>query len=531
MASMDPNNSPFKEPEFSCQFCDAKFEKEASLYGHMNTHKNIQLPCQVLNCGKVLTSLQQYRKHSDEHNGTTHQHTCNICGLNFDRKSQLQYHIERTHDQITKFKCDTCGKGFYKESDLKNHVNIHRGVKNHSCNICNKTFSHISNLNRHIRIHTNERPYVCKECGKRFVQTSTLNNHMRSHKSKVFGQCPECPKNFKTGGVLLQHLRSSHNYSEDSVNSVARKNVLLSHRKYLDLISPGDSQTGSQSSRKFHCSQCGDQFPHKSQLKSHEREAHQTQEPSSVIKEVPQLVQKYTNVESTDQDQLTGGGDETGVASLNVEQIIRNYTNPVQVDDKEPQIFIIPDPVNNLWSAEETEGGETTTIELVLDDNCEPQRVSIISDQPQHDVDQEQEDADKTEVDSKSQCHICHKSFRGDNLKRHLGTHYSEHKLYKCDDCGEKFAWKSTLNKHKKKFHSSEDAAELFSCSLCDKKFNLQSVLTDHVKRDHIQERNYECEICHKQFFKIYDYKYHKRLHSGEKPYACADCGKSFSHL
>ena len=52
------------EPEgtqFPCQFCEAKFDRESSLYGHLNTHRNIVLPCEI--CHQTFYTLKTYRKH------------------------------------------------------------------------------------------------------------------------------------------------------------------------------------------------------------------------------------------------------------------------------------------------------------------------------------------------------------------------------------------------------------------------------------------------------------------------------------
>ena len=48
---------------FPCQFCEAKFERESSLYGHLNTHRNLVLNCQVENCQQSFSSLKTYRRH------------------------------------------------------------------------------------------------------------------------------------------------------------------------------------------------------------------------------------------------------------------------------------------------------------------------------------------------------------------------------------------------------------------------------------------------------------------------------------
>ena len=219
--------------------------------------------------------------------GTSHPYECPQCGLRFDRKSQLGYHIERNHQQVIRHSCPICKKGFYRSSDCKVgkvayklllimlpfqvHISSHSDSKKHSCETCGKGFSHVSNLNRHKRVHTHEKPYVCTECGKRFNQTSTLQNHQKIHTANVFGQCPECPKKFKTGRVLLKHLRSAHLYSQglflqyinnilfklinlfspESLTKVTNNSILFSYKKYANMMAPKTEE--KVSTKCFYC--------------------------------------------------------------------------------------------------------------------------------------------------------------------------------------------------------------------------------------------------------------------------------------
>ena len=40
---------------------------------------------------------------------------------------------------------------------------------------------------------------------------------------------------------------------------------------------------------------------------------------------------------------------------------------------------------------------------------------------------------------------------------------------------------------------------------------------------------NYECDFCGKAFLKVWDFRRHRRIHTGEKPYICGTCGFKFS--
>ena len=519
--------------KFSCQFCGAKFSKECSLYGHLNSHKDISLTCDT--CQQTFSSVKLFRKHIKEHTGTTHPHQCRICGLKFDRQSQLKYHTEKNHEKKIKFKCDTCGKGFYKESDLKTHLNIHTEGKKFNCDICPKSFSHISNLNRHKRIHSNEKNYVCKECGMRFNQSSTLNNHLRIHSTNVFGQCPQCPKQFKTGRVLAQHLKTAHDYSDERIKNVSRNSVLFSHRKYLDLITPSDQN--KLTSKTFYCKTCGEQFPFKTLLTTHEKTHHESSniDCMSNIKDAD-ATQSRINVnflssmpipiaQGESNEQLP---ETSGTLKIDVNQIIQNYMFPSKLQDD--QVIIINNPEQKqMW--DDGDGAvETTTIEFVLDEVQGSSEVPTSVPFPTEVPDVVNDNAAASNLDNKFWCEICKKAFtKKSNLLSHIGLHDKSVRKHKCSECLETFAWKSSLNRHIEKKHSSLHT--LYSCSWCDKTYKAQSVMKDHIRRDHALERKYQCDLCDKAFFKQNDLNYHKRLHLSLKPYECNQCGKSFSHL
>jgi len=527
--------------KFPCQFCEAKFERESSLYGHLNTHRNLVLSCQAENCQLTFSTLKTYRKHVAEHEGKSHPFCCDICGLKFDRKSQLRYHVERNHEKKVKFQCTFCDKGFYKESDFKLHLDSHTGNKKYKCNDCDKSFTHVSNLNRHKRTHTNEKPYVCKHCGKRFNQTSTLNNHVRIHTANVFGQCPQCPKKFKTGRVLLQHLRRVHAYTEDNLKKVATNSVLFSHRKYLDLLKPEENEI---SSKNFYCEVCGQQFTFKDMLKMHMNEEHPVQKSvrcescKKLFDSVGSLVAHScsekqgtvkTKTETLQTVTLTSPIMKAPAAieglipqaveqsvEVNVKQIITSYISPDQ-QRKESQIIIVENPGQQFW--EEPSNIETTTFELVLDESQFSQGVPpVVTCEP-------------PTLGSVFPCIVCGKNFsKRNNLKSHMGLHNKSDCQHNCDQCEETFAWKSSLNRHKEKVHLKTEESE-YSCDFCSKKYKVQSILKDHVKRDHFDERSHQCDMCTKAFYKLNDLKYHRRLHLSIKPYQCTECSKSFSHL
>ena len=77
-----------------------------------------------------------------------------------------------------------------------------------------------------------------------------------------------------------------------------------------------------------------------------------------------------------------------------------------------------------------------------------------------------------------------------------MKTHSGE-KPYKCEVCGKKFAYISSVNQHK----------------------NTHTGL----------ERKHKCDPCGKRFLNQGHLKRHTMIHTGEKPHKCDVCGKQFS--
>lgn len=91
--------------KFSCSKCPKKFDRYRALYSHISRmHMKGEFKCAISNCNFI----GQYRgemeaHHRREHRGKVSKHFCQTCGVEFNKKSDLDIHedLHRTQESIT----------------------------------------------------------------------------------------------------------------------------------------------------------------------------------------------------------------------------------------------------------------------------------------------------------------------------------------------------------------------------------------------------------------------------------------------
>ncbi|XP_044599454.1 zinc finger protein 615-like isoform X3 [Cotesia glomerata] len=263
---------------FKCGICDKVYEKRSSLDVHEATHRQDK-PYLCDLCGKSFKHSNNLRGHKRTHLDVAmkKRHNCEICGNAFRSRFHLKEHINQ-HNGDKPNKCEQCEKAFSKRIQLRQHRLSH-GLNKHTCPICGVSFNRRSNMNTHMKRHAkNDGMYTCSVCESSFKSMSELKLHRKEHtendilesikkkcNDKEIYQCKICSRAFSKRAALLNHERT-HNGTQPRVEcdicgkKLANKSSLKYHTKSIH-----------STERPHTCQFCDEAFVTKEARLIHER--------------------------------------------------------------------------------------------------------------------------------------------------------------------------------------------------------------------------------------------------------------------
>lgn len=210
----------------------------------------------------------------------------------FSNKAGLAAHHLRTacappsnvvqlHDERKPYTCAECDKSFFKKTYLNTHIKrIHENKRQgvFQCGTCHNAFGSKSHLATHELTHApreqraptarQEKPpeeplnLVCSECGKGGFPTrkSVITHLKRVHENKSKGkyQCQTCQKIFGSRSNLLAH-EQTHDPQQAERRSTKKKNP------------PDDAAEQTN----HVCTDCGKWLPNRKSLLTHRKRVHE----------------------------------------------------------------------------------------------------------------------------------------------------------------------------------------------------------------------------------------------------------------
>lgn len=314
----------------------------------------------------------------------------------------------KPNDKSFDFFCIFCQKDFSSKSALQDHMLIHSGEKPFSCNLCEKRFNKKGNLNRHLNTHGGEKEHQCGICGKGFFHASSLKDHMKVHTGEKNYECQICKKRFTSHCNLNKH-KLLHTgvkpYSCDYCGKQFSESGNLAKHK---LIHTGEL--------RHTCDVCGKSFRYGNVLQRHKR-IHTGEAP---YKCPVCLKSFFSNGELHNHSVI-----HSGIKQFKCDDCGKSFARKHHLQQHTlSHLGVKP------YSCEMCGSKFVQTSGL---------RKHIRSFHPSLTTDwQDLPESNETSM------HIVSQTCKKDTP-------------YSCDVCGIKFVFASVLQKHKKKFHSSQD--------------------------------------------------------------------------
>ena len=87
---------------------------------------------------------------------------CALCGQSYSNKYNMQRHYSMIHLHSLRFACEQCGKCLSSKQNYNEHKYIHTGEKPFECKACGVRFRQCSQLSVHKRLHRWNKATSCE---------------------------------------------------------------------------------------------------------------------------------------------------------------------------------------------------------------------------------------------------------------------------------------------------------------------------------------------------------------------------------
>ncbi|XP_055523674.1 zinc finger protein 391-like [Wyeomyia smithii] len=237
----------------TCETCGEQFEKSSQLYAHNKAvHGKRRFCCKI--CSRSFSRRVRLADHELRHTGVR-QFECPHCDKSYVTQSGLKTHVEDAHSENLPYVCDKCGKGFSKPGKLRVHYSMHIESRNFVCAVCSKGYKTQTHLNIHMNVHL---PQDQKKVRSR-----------RSREKVCI--CPFCGKVSTSLGTHSMHIRTHTGDQRYECNICFKRFTSSgSHKKHLRVHS---------GEKPFVCVYCSKSFRQKHHMTTHIRGVHTNEKP------------------------------------------------------------------------------------------------------------------------------------------------------------------------------------------------------------------------------------------------------------
>ncbi|KAG7310159.1 hypothetical protein JYU34_004712 [Plutella xylostella] len=242
---------------YSCPICNETFSDKAAAGQHLTKHF----------AGETLQESSTEHKHRDSASIALGGILCNLCGENYNNKSDFDLHYDEEHGEEVIYSCNVCGTQYSKYMAYSNHCYNHIMKDQFKCDTCSRSFSRLSQLIAHAAGcgggsgRGAGKVFACAHCTSSYQLESSLRSHLRDVHDVRTVMCsePGCGVEFSTMKSLVVHQLSHKNIETYCRSCGLEFRHLAACEKHLDV----------HKKKEFPCPVCRKTFAEKYQATRH----------------------------------------------------------------------------------------------------------------------------------------------------------------------------------------------------------------------------------------------------------------------
>ncbi|CAH2093639.1 unnamed protein product [Euphydryas editha] len=576
---------------WKCPQCSMAFEALWRLQQHLFAKHLDYRPHKCDQCEKSFQKPSDLKRHKDLHNDIK-RHACPCCEKKFNHKSNLNRHM-LLHTKDKPFSCSGCQFRFTQIASLKRHqkncglfnvenVNQDKTRKNY-CRICGATFQYKSALVEHcVRQHTNPSKEADKEYkssqinidtfrtednivddilsaeddymrmssqqqveilhnynnGQNLPDVNTYDNLMQIEFLKEMNQLHILDDELLYNDLDFDSFHNIHTFNTNDIDYVNDKNGEI----LFDFTDGSKSFDQDIMNALYHvkAEHIPGEFLNMEDISTKPNET--THNPAVSVNECATIFESDVDLEASTNlaanlNQLIGENSVQYISTEDDDMFIISLNSEIDAEQ-------LTDMLNIGMGVVNTKSDDMAQTEKIVPDsdmaeNNNSKPIIIKIEEQSTELNESNVNDKENTVESKEKkqvlyvCSMCDKIFKKkDNYKSHIATHSAALRRHTCGLCGERFSYRSTLNKHRAAAHEPR-VRPAHACPQCARTFAAAWMLKNHIERDHERLTPYVCDAkdCGRKFYKKCDLVVHKRYHTGERPFVCEICKHAFPHV